>query len=411
MEIRFVRPEEEAQLARNIQTAFPSKTPESLLNNMGSELVKPDEGRYLGCFDDDGTLIGSTLLMDFQMNVRGKLMKMGGTAYVSTSFLHKKEHIARNMIRVGIGVFAKTGTPVGALHPFNPAFYGKMGFGYCNESVMYSPKPQYIRSYGDKSGLAYAGPGDEEEILEFYRNYARKTHGATIHPYMDRHRIFDMPYVVVCRRNGRITGYLTFEFVEVDHYTDMYHDLAVREIVCEDMETMKQFLTFFASQIDQIDRVRIYTHEENFHMLFTNPDSGENRAFDGAIQEVGRKNMGYMFRIFDVKEYFRQQSHCERPAEREFTLELQVGRQFCGGKQRKSVSSCKKQQRGTDRRSPGRCGFCGQILRIFPLCYGSDSAECVSLDRKDDIAATEAMNRTFRMLSDGAGSRRNYTYF
>ena len=122
MEIRFVRPEEEAQLARNIQTAFPSKTPESLLNNMGSELVKPDEGRYLGCFDDDGTLIGSTLLMDFQMNVRGKLMKMGGTAYVSTSFLHKKEHIARNMIRVGIGVFAKTGTPVGALHPFNPAF-------------------------------------------------------------------------------------------------------------------------------------------------------------------------------------------------------------------------------------------------------------------------------------------------
>ena len=66
MEIRFVRPEEEGQLARNILTAFPSKTPESLLNNMGSELVTPDEGRYLGCFDDDGTLVGSTLLMDFQ---------------------------------------------------------------------------------------------------------------------------------------------------------------------------------------------------------------------------------------------------------------------------------------------------------------------------------------------------------
>lgn len=328
MEIRFVRPEEEGQLARNILTAFPSKTPESLLNNMGSELVTPDEGRYLGCFDDDGTLVGSTLLMDFQMNVRGKLMKMGGTAYVSTSFLHKKEHIARNMIRVGIGVFAKTGTPVGALHPFNPAFYGKMGFGYCNESVMYSPKPQYIRSYGDKSGLSYAKPGDEEEILEFYRAYARKNHGATIHPFMDKHRIFDMPYVVVCRRNGRITGYLTFEFAEVDHYTDMYHDLVVREIICEDMETMKQFLTFFASQTDQIERVRIYTCEEHFPMLFTNPDSGENRAFDGAIQEVGRKNMGYMFRIFDVKEYFRQQDHCERPAEREFVLELQVDDDF-----------------------------------------------------------------------------------
>ena len=34
MDIRFVRPEEEAQLARNVVTGFPSKTPEALLHNM-----------------------------------------------------------------------------------------------------------------------------------------------------------------------------------------------------------------------------------------------------------------------------------------------------------------------------------------------------------------------------------------
>lgn len=328
MDIRFIKPDEVGQLARNVVTGFPSKTPKELLENMPNELREPEEGRYLGCFDDQGTLIGSTLLMEFEMNIRGKLMKMGGTAYVSTNFLHKKEHIAKNLLRVGMGFFSKTGTAVGALHPFNPAFYNKMGFGYCNESVMYSPRPQYIRSYGDKSGLSYAKPEEEEEILEFYRSYARKTHGATIHPFMDRHRIFDMPYVVVCRRDGRITGYLTFEFVEVDHYTDMYHDLAVRELVCEDMETLKQFLTFFASQVDQIERVRIYTYEEYFHMFFTSPDSGENRAFDGAIQEIGRKNMGYMFRIFDLKEYFRQQTHCERPVSRDFILQLQIEDDF-----------------------------------------------------------------------------------
>ena len=145
---------------------------------------------------------------------------------------------------------------------------------------------------------------------------------------MDKHRIFDEPYVVICRKNGKITGYLTFDFVQVDHYTDMYHDLAVRELVCEDMETMKQFLTFFASQTDQIERVRIYTYEEYFHILFTNPDSGENRAYDGAIQETGRKIMGFMFRILDLEEYFRQQSHCDKPVSRAFTLELQVEDDF-----------------------------------------------------------------------------------
>ena len=94
MEIRFVRPEEVRQLQRNVVTGFPSKTPQELLENMAGELVSPQEGRYLGCFDEDNTLIGSLLMMDFQQNIRGKLMNMGGIAYVSTGFLRKKEHIA-----------------------------------------------------------------------------------------------------------------------------------------------------------------------------------------------------------------------------------------------------------------------------------------------------------------------------
>ena len=50
MEIRFVRPEEEKQLARNVVTGFPSKTPEALLHNMAGELQEPAEGHYLACF-------------------------------------------------------------------------------------------------------------------------------------------------------------------------------------------------------------------------------------------------------------------------------------------------------------------------------------------------------------------------
>ena len=53
MEIRFVEPAEVEQLRRNVQTAFPSKTPQALLDNMPGELVRPEEGRYLGCFDDE----------------------------------------------------------------------------------------------------------------------------------------------------------------------------------------------------------------------------------------------------------------------------------------------------------------------------------------------------------------------
>lgn len=324
MEIRFVLPSERDQLARNVVTAFPSKTPEALLRNLESELYQPDEGRYLGFFDDDGTLVGSTLMMDFHLNVRGVMMPMGAAAYIATNFLRKKEHTAKALLRVLMGYYQKLGTAIGCLHPFMPSFYRKMGYGYGNESILYQPRPSMIRSFGDKSGLSYAGDGDREEILQFYRNYAARTNGATVHHFMDPHRIFDMPYVVLCRREGRITGYLTFEFVEVEHYTDMYHNLLVREMIYEDAETLKQFMTFFASQVDQIERVHIFSTDEYLHLMFKSPDTGENRAHDGCIHEIGRKTMGYMVRIFDIKQYFATQRHCEAPVSRPFTLALQV---------------------------------------------------------------------------------------
>ena len=324
MDIRFVRPEEAEQLSRNIVSSFPSKTPPELLENLDSELHTPLEGRYLGCFDDNGTLIGSLMMMDFAFNVRGVMMPMGAAAYVSTNFLHKKEKIACTLLKVLMNYYAETDTPIGCLHPFNPAFYGKMGYGYCNENILYMPKPCYIRSFGDKSGLSYATEADRAEILDFYRRYAKRTNGATIHRFMDPYRIFQQPYVVVCRRGGRITGYLTYEFVEVDHYTDMYHDLYVHEMIYDDLETLQQFMTFFASQTDQIDRVRILSTDEYLHMMFTNPDSGENLAHDGCIQEIGRRTMGCMVRIFDVPGYFKQQTHCSAPVSRNFVLSLEV---------------------------------------------------------------------------------------
>ena len=106
--------------------------------------------------------------------------------------------------------------------------------------------------------------------------------------------------------------------------TDCYHDLMVREMVYDDLATLRKFMTFFASQGDQIERVRFLSPEPGLHMLFANPDTGENRAHDGCIQEIGRRTMGYMCRILDVAAYFQKQPHWAGPVSRDFVLGLQV---------------------------------------------------------------------------------------
>lgn len=47
MEIRFVEPAEVEQLRRNVQTAFPSKTPQALLDNMQKNLSDRRKGDIL----------------------------------------------------------------------------------------------------------------------------------------------------------------------------------------------------------------------------------------------------------------------------------------------------------------------------------------------------------------------------
>ena len=328
LDIRFLTPDDFPQLAKNIVASFPSKITAEVVEGFRSELDRPSMGRFLGAFDDDGTLIGSIMLMGFEQNVRGVMMPMGGVSFVSTNFMHKHEKTAFMLLKVGLSYFAETRTPVSALHPFNPAFYGQMGYGYCNENIMYMPKPCYIRNFGDKSGLSYATEDDKNEILAFYRRYASRTNGATVHNYMDNWRIFGKPYLIVCKKDGRITGYMTYEFVPVERYTDMYHDLLVHEMIYEDLDTLRQFMTFFASQTDQIERVRIFSTDETLHMMFTNPDSGENLAHDGGIHEIGRRTMGSLFRILDVGGYFRWQTQCCGQTSRIFTLALDVSDPF-----------------------------------------------------------------------------------
>lgn len=118
----------------------------------------------------------------------------------------------------------------------------------------------------------------------------------------------------------------------VDHYTDMYHDLLVPEMVYEDLDTLRQFMTFFASQVDRSEAGCVSSPPHpSLTMLFHNPDTGENRAHDGCIHEVARRTMGYMARIFDVPAYFRMQSRCESPVSRPFVLALQVDDNFIEG--------------------------------------------------------------------------------
>ena len=239
MDIRFVLPSEVEQLARNVVThSLPRRRPpcsrtwkanctvrtravtSAVLTTMEPCWLHPDDGFHPQRQRCDDAYGGRSLCL----RKLSPQERAGG--------LHAPEGVD--------AVLRQTGDADRLSPPLQSRVLCQHGIRLLQRELSLPAKPSAIRSYGDKSGLSYARPEDRQEILDFYRAYAARTHGATVHHYMDPHRIFDMPYVVVCRRDGRLTGYFTFDFVAVDHYTDMYHDLLVPEMVYEDLDTLRQ---------------------------------------------------------------------------------------------------------------------------------------------------------------------------
>ncbi|NLM76307.1 MAG: GNAT family N-acetyltransferase [Clostridiaceae bacterium] len=318
-------------LMQNIRNAFPHKPPhieERRADYVRRELDKREQGVFVGLFDDNDVLVASMELFEFEMCFKGKLIPLGGTGFVATNFLRKKEKSAKALVEFFTKYFLDRGITIGALYPFNFAFYKKMGFGYATENYMFNLIPGYILNNGDKSNLSYCRPDEEEEVLEFYSKYASITHGMLINKGNDYTRIFRDNQVVVCRINGQITGYLSFRLVPVETHVDKTTDMIVSEMVYQDEETLGQFLTFLASQSDQIERIRLYTTDPYIYYLSDNPDNGLNTAYNNGIQQLAHMCGGSMLKILDLKAYLKQNSTFEEPVHEPVYVKLNIKDSF-----------------------------------------------------------------------------------
>jgi len=63
------------------------------------------------------------ILYDFSMNVHNHLMLAGGIGLVVVSLLHKKEKVAREMLRFFLHYYRDRQVSLVTLYPFRPDFY------------------------------------------------------------------------------------------------------------------------------------------------------------------------------------------------------------------------------------------------------------------------------------------------
>ena len=297
------------EITANAYPAVPIQTAEDrhkTAERWLDQAADPTVGFY-GAFRD-GTLLGGMMLHDFTMNVFGVQVPTGGVGRVATDLLHKKQHVAKDLIAFFLEHYRSRGTPFATLYPFRPDFYKQMGFGYGTKVNEYRVRPSDLPS-GERSHVAYLTPDDVTALAECYGRYQARTHGLiqrpddTFAPWLANPKSRFIGY----RRDGRVEGYLVYTVKQVDERNFLSHDLIVEELVYEHAAALRALLAFLNAQADQFRYALIHTQDEQFHFLLRDPRNNTGEVIPHVVlaHVTNAQGAGIMYRVLDSAAAFR----------------------------------------------------------------------------------------------------------
>lgn len=258
---------------------------------------------FYGLFRD-GRLLGIMCLYDFSMNFLGARIPAGGVGQVAVDLLHKKEHVAREMMSYFLHHYRERGAPIALLYPFRPDFYARMGFAYGPKMSQYRVEPAAFPRGPSKAGVRYLGPEDRHAIVDCYNRFAQQTHGMCYKTEREMRGLLQNPQnqIVGCELDGELHGYLVYTFEQGD--TFITNDMHVREWIYETPQALSELLTFLHTQADQIRHVVVNTQDEDFHHLLLDPRDGSGRLLPSVYHQSNTQGVGLMVRVVDVPAIF-----------------------------------------------------------------------------------------------------------
>jgi len=253
----------------------------------------------------DGKLLGGMVFYDFTMNFLGVRVAAGGVGQVAVDLLHKKEHVAKEMMGYFIRHYRARGAPITLLYPFRPDFYKQMGYGYGTKMSQYRVRPAALPKGPSKAHVRALGEADVPALGACYDRFVARTHGLIErreHDFKVQMSNAQQRFVGY-ERDGQVQGYLVFTFEKGEN--PITNDIHVREFFYESQEALSELLTFLHTQADQVRHVVFNTQDESFHFLPLDPRNDSPTLLPSVYHESNIQGVGLMYRVGDVPGLFR----------------------------------------------------------------------------------------------------------
>lgn len=276
-----------------VQYAFsPSEGPWSPDEDDEDETTEEEKlGEAYGYFADV-ELVSICRHYPWQTWVRGERHPMAGLSAVATPPEHRRRGYVTEMLREALAEYREDGIYLSALWPFKHPFYERLGWGTTFTGYAHKCDPEDLAPFrGTHEGTWRRLNADDWERM----NPVHDAHGAAFELTIEREeqwwrdRIFEGwkkdPYVYGLERDGELAAYVSF--VVEDEADES--QLRVRDVAWVDFEAREAIYGFLARHKSQVDRVHLWSIDDDLHWLVDDPGELDTELHSAA-----------MFRLVDV---------------------------------------------------------------------------------------------------------------
>ena len=273
---------------------------------------------YYGMFED-GQLIATMKLIDFDMNLFGQMRRSTGLMALGVHPLHKRKGAARDMVKFFEEYTVESGGCVSMLLPFRMDFYKKLGYGCGTKLDEYHIKTEYLPDIRDRrelAGLRLLNRDEANAALDCHTRFVERNHGAVC-KFEEEVRDFredDEVRRLGWFEEGQLKGYAAFTFENTSDCNYTLNRMNVKELVYDDAAVLRKLLAGLRMQADLAQSVVVRSGEPDFYHVLASCQDMSGGYIDFGFLQTNVSAVGTMYKICDFAKFFEAASHRPFPA-------------------------------------------------------------------------------------------------
>ena len=291
---------------------------EKYYNRNLQSMTEFDHVNFYGMFED-GQLIATMKLIDFDMNLFGQMRRSTGLMALGVHPLHKRKGAARDMVKFFEEYTVESGGCISMLLPFRMDFYKKLGYGCGTRLDEYHIKTEYLPDIRDRrelAGLRLLGRDEAGAALECYTGFVKQNHGAVckfeeeVRDFRDDDEVRRLGWF----EEGKVTGYAAFTFENTSDCNYTLNRMNVKELVYHDAAVLRKLLAGLRMQADLAQSVVVRSGEPDFYHVLASCQDMSGGYIDFGFLQTNVSAVGTMYKICDFGKFFEAAAHREFPA-------------------------------------------------------------------------------------------------